>query len=79
MDINTALKINNLIWVGASYRSNTRSFVLLTEVRVNSRLKIGYSFDSYLGDIGSYNVGSHEIKLCWDKQAKKKPFVANYF
>ncbi|MBP6976726.1 MAG: type IX secretion system membrane protein PorP/SprF [Bacteroidales bacterium] len=79
IDLNTALKINNLIWVGVSYRSNTRSFVLLTEVRVSSRLKIGYSFDSYLGDIGNYNVGSHEIKLCWDKQTKKKPYVGDYF
>ena len=79
VDINTALKINNLIWVGASYRSNTRSFVMLTELRVSSRLKVGYSFDSYLGDIGNYNVGSHEIRLCWDKQTKKKPYVGDFF
>jgi hypothetical protein len=79
VDINSALKLNNLIWVGASYRTNTRSVVLLTELRVSSKLKIGYTFDSYLGDIGNYNVGSHEIKLSWDKQTKKKPYVKDYF
>lgn len=78
-DISTALKLNNLIWVGASYRTNTKSAVLLTELRVSSRLKIGYMFDSYLGDIGNYNVGSHEIKLSWDRQTKKKTSVPLYF
>lgn len=79
VDINSALKLNNLIWVGASYRTNTKSVVLLTELRVSSKLKIGYTFDSYLGDIGNYNVGSHEIKLSWDKQTKKKPYLKDYF
>jgi type IX secretion system PorP/SprF family membrane protein len=79
VDISACLKINNLIWVGASYRSNTRSVVLLTELRVSSKLKIGYTFDSYLGDIGNYNVGSHEIKLSWDKQTKKRSYVRDYF
>jgi len=79
-DINSCLMINRLFWLGASYRSNHNSFVFLFEIDVNSKLNFGYSYDTYLGDIKKYNIGTHEIKLGYQIQLKnRKAYVPLYF
>lgn len=79
-DLNSSLLINNTIWFGVSYRSNKRSFVFLTEFKASSKLKIGYSYDTYMGDIKDYNIGSHEFKLSYDIMTlNKRPYVPVYF
>jgi type IX secretion system PorP/SprF family membrane protein len=71
-DLNLALMVRKLIWFGVSYRSNYKSFVLLTEIRINSKLKVGYSFDSYLGDVKAYNIGTHEVKIAYEVDLYKR-------
>jgi type IX secretion system PorP/SprF family membrane protein len=79
-DINSCLMINRLFWLGLSYRSNHNSFVFLFEINASSRLKLGYSFDTYLGDIQKYNYGTHEIKLGYEIHLEnRRAYVPLYF
>lgn len=64
-DLNAFFLINKVLWVGASYRHHTKSVVLLTELNINKKLKIGYSWDTYLGDVWDYNIGTHEFLLSY--------------
>jgi len=61
-DVNTSVIWNELIWVGASYRS-TDDFVALLAIQPTQQFLISYSMDVNTGDIGSFNSGTHEISL----------------
>lgn len=61
VDFNSSIMINDIFWVGISYRTNKNSLVFLTEIKVSTKLKVGYSYDTYLGDIRAYNIGTHEF------------------
>ncbi|MCK5839007.1 MAG: type IX secretion system membrane protein PorP/SprF [Bacteroidales bacterium] len=79
-DINSSLMINRLFWLGISYRSNHNSFVFLFDININSKLNLGYSYDTYLGDIKKYNIGTHEIKIGYEVKLKnRKAYVPLYF
>lgn len=64
-DLNLNVLINEIFWLGASYRGND-ALVALVEYQVSKKLRLGYSYDYTLGDIGNYNSGSHEIMLGYD-------------
>ena len=79
-DINSSLMINKLLWLGVSYRSNHNSFVFLFDININSKLNLGYSYDTYLGDIKKYNIGTHEIKIGYEiRLENRRPYVPLYF
>jgi len=57
-------------WMGIVVR--TQDAVGLTAgLKIKKRLNIGYAFDYSLGDIKSYNLGSHEIMLSFQTTSKK--------
>jgi type IX secretion system PorP/SprF family membrane protein len=63
IDLNVNLLINELIWVGVSYRSFD-SFDAIFQLQVTDRLQIGYSYDfATTTDLRRVNNGSHEIML----------------
>lgn len=62
LDLNANLLIDDLFWVGLSYRSFD-SIDLLLEVQLNSKLRFGYAYDFTTTDLGRVNTGSHEIML----------------
>jgi len=64
-DLNMNVLINDLFWIGASYRSE-ESIVALFEYQVSRKFRIGYSYDYTLGTLGRYNSGSHEVMLGFD-------------
>lgn len=64
-DINTNVLLNNIIWLGASYRSGD-AVVVLAEYQLSNKLRIGYSFDLTLTELRNYSAGSHEIMLGYD-------------
>ncbi|MCX6233729.1 MAG: type IX secretion system membrane protein PorP/SprF [Bacteroidetes bacterium] len=71
-DFNSAVMLKNLIWVGVSFKSATNSVVITTELKLNSKYRLGYSYDSYLGDVRAYNIGSHEIKISYEVDLYKR-------
>ena len=64
-DINANILLNNIIWLGASYRSGD-AVVILAEYQLSKKLRMGYSFDLTLTELRNYSAGSHEIMIGYD-------------
>lgn len=64
-DINLNVLLNDLFWIGASYRSSD-AIVALFEYQLSRKFRIGYSYDYTLGTLGRYASGSHEVMLGFD-------------
>jgi len=64
-DLNMNVLINDIFWIGASYRSD-ESIVALFEYQINRKFRVGYSYDYTLGMLGSYTSGSHELMIGYD-------------
>lgn len=64
-DLNLNLLINDIFWIGASYRSE-ESIIALLEYQISRKFRVGYSYDYTLGPLGNYSSGSHEIMLGYD-------------
>lgn len=63
------ISLNSLIYdkfeLGVSYRY-TDAVIALAGFNITQNLKIGYSYDFSVGDLGDYNTGSHEIVLLYN-------------
>ncbi|UXX78948.1 type IX secretion system membrane protein PorP/SprF [Reichenbachiella carrageenanivorans] len=70
MDINLNLLIDEVIWVGTSYRSG-ESLDFLLELQLTSSLRFGYAYDYILNDINMISSGSHELMLNYRIEFKK--------
>ena len=61
--------LNSLLYdkfeLGISYRY-TDAFIALAGFNITQNLKIGYSYDFSVSDLGDYNDGSHEIILLFN-------------
>jgi len=64
-DINMSVLLSNMLWIGASYRTNDAVLGIL-EFQINRKLRIGYSYDYTLTDIKDYSSGSHEFMVGYD-------------
>ncbi|HOZ82522.1 MAG TPA: type IX secretion system membrane protein PorP/SprF [Bacteroidia bacterium] len=64
-DINANLLLNNIIWIGTSYRSND-ALAIIGEYQLSKKLRIGYSFDYSLTILRNHSAGSHEFMLGYD-------------
>jgi len=79
LDLSSMFIFSEKLWLGASYRTglnlwnkeysrdltltNTNSVSALAQFFVNSRLRVGYSYDHMLNKLGTTNAGSHELTL----------------
>lgn len=61
-DINGILSFYDLLAVGLSYRSYA-SVDILTQVKINKQLSLGYSYEYSTNELSNFNSGSHEIVL----------------
>ena len=67
------------LFVGAGYRVDKRvnipgtdnMLIGIAEYEVTSYLRIGYSYDFYLNQTGTYNSGTHEFMIGWDISRNK--------
>ena len=64
-DLNLNVLINDIFWVGASFR-NGDAIVALVEYQINRKFRVGYSYDYTLSKLRTYQSGSHEIMLGYD-------------
>lgn len=64
-DLNLSLLINDILWIGVGYRTE-KCLSFMVDVNIAKNLHIGYSYDSWLNELKSYNLGSHEIRLGCD-------------
>jgi len=64
VDYNTQIVFKDLVWLGIGYRSSN-TFIGMLQCQINNQLRVSYSYDFYLGQIGKYVNGSHEIFLSY--------------
>lgn len=64
-DVNLNVLLGQLLWVGASYRTND-SFVALLEFQLTKKWRLGYAYDFTITDIRNYSSGSHEFMIGYD-------------
>ena len=65
LDMTANFLMNNKIELGAGYRFDD-SVSGLVNFKITSQLRIGYSYDYTLSNLGQFNSGSHEIFLLFD-------------
>ena len=65
VDVTTNFLINNKLELGAGYRFDD-SVSGLVNFYVLPNLRVGYSYDYTLSNLGRYNSGTHEIFLLFD-------------
>ncbi len=65
IDLTSNVLINNRFELGLGYRLDDSVSALAT-VYVTPKLKIGYSYDHTLSNLGRFNSGSHEVFLLFD-------------
>jgi type IX secretion system PorP/SprF family membrane protein len=70
-DLNLQVYFNNLIGVGASYRTSD-AVVLMAEVFPIEQLRIGYSYDFTTSRLRYYGGGAHEIILSYELNSNKR-------
>ena len=62
LDLSAVSLINDMVWAGLSYRSNS-SLALILGLQVNKQFLVNYSYDYGLNRIQRYSQGSHEFVL----------------
>lgn len=77
VDLNTNVFLQDILNVGASYRSGD-SVILLFEMLLNKNLSVGYAYDHTLSRIRNYTDGTHEFMLTYRRALGKGPCHA-YF
>jgi len=85
-DLNASFLFNDLIWLGASYRSNynaittKNAIVFMAELNLTNNWRIGYSYVAYLSEIRLHNEGSHEIMISYEASLfKPRTLTPRYF
>lgn len=64
-DLNGTLMFYDRLWLGAMCRLGD-SFGGLFQLQVTNQMKIGYSYDFPISQLGAYNSGTHEIMVSFD-------------
>ena len=95
MDLNAFLIFRDRFWLGGSYRtrvsmwnkSNLQSdltysdaWSIIAEIYVTPQLRIGYSYDYTLTQLGNYENGSHEVSVGYTFKRKEQTIISpRYF
>lgn len=72
MDINCNVFIDDVVNLGASWRSGD-AMIFLFEVRLNQWFSVGYAYDYPVSSIRTVTSGSHEFMLSYRLQIGQKP------
>ena len=64
-DLSASVIYDKMIWGGVTYRTR-EELIFHTGWQILPQLRMAYSFDYSLGDIGDFNNGSHEISIQYD-------------
>ncbi len=78
VDVNATVIYDNLIWLGAAYRT-TNDFVALIGYQVTPQFRFSYSLDYTTGKMSSFNNGTHEIAIQYDFGYKVKTPNPKFF
>lgn len=85
VDLNTNVKYNDLVWVGATYRIQD-AVALLAGLDLGGlnlgapfdNIKIGFAYDYNISDLSTYNNGSVEFMINYCYKFNKDPKIERY-
>jgi type IX secretion system PorP/SprF family membrane protein len=78
-DINANLLMDDVLWVGLSYKSS-KQVGLLTQLQLTDQIQFGYSYTITAGPIRVVELGSHEVMLNYRFKFNKKGVITpRYF
>jgi type IX secretion system PorP/SprF family membrane protein len=87
LDINAFLLFKQKVWLGVGYRTGVKLYekpnlpnninssnalIGMTELFVNQRFRLGYSYDHNLSSLSGYAGATHEISLSWNFFTEKE-------
>jgi type IX secretion system PorP/SprF family membrane protein len=79
LDLTASALLNEMIWAGLAYRTNS-SMSLLLGIQANKQLLVSYAYDYGLNKIQKYSMGSHEIAINYLFSFKNRNIVTpRYF
>jgi len=78
LDLNASFLFVNRLWLGASYRTEN-AVSIMTEINIAENFRIGYSYDIWFNELKASNQGSHEIRLSYDFNVKRRMLTPRYF
>ena len=78
IDANFNFIIKERYWFGGAYRVED-ALVGIVEIQITDQIKVGYAYDSALGDVKKYMGDSHEIVLRYDFTFKIEAVNPRYF
>lgn len=64
-DLDGTFLFYDRLWLGAIYRIGD-SFGGMFQIQATNQLKIGYSYDLSINQLGAFNSGTHEIMVSYD-------------
>lgn len=65
IDLSGTFLFYERLWLGAMYRTGD-SFGGLFQLQLTNQIKIGYSYDLPINQLGAYNNGTHEVMISFD-------------
>jgi len=71
VDVNVSLLINEVFWIGCSYRMNN-SINPLIEILFTPKLRVGFAYDIPVSSMSGIYAGSPEVMINYRFIAKKK-------
>lgn len=69
IDFGSTFLFYDRLWLGAIYRVGD-SFAGLFQIQITNQLKIGYSYDLPINQLGAFNNGTHEVMINFDFDLK---------
>ncbi|WP_299058543.1 type IX secretion system membrane protein PorP/SprF [uncultured Polaribacter sp.] len=73
VDMNVNALYNDRVEFGLGYRLND-AFIAMFNIKVNDKLRIGYSYDYTSTNLNTFSNGSHELFLIYDLNVFSKGF-----
>jgi len=77
-DFSANFLISEKVWLGAMYRSGD-AYGFLAQWVINNKLRLGYSVDFAIGEIGGYQNGTHEVMISYEISKLADEVVHRYF
>lgn len=79
LDFNGNVIINDLVWIGGSYRASEKVLVGILQLQLNPQFMFGLSYDYPLGNMNIYSKGSSEFILRYEFGYKVSAANPRYF
>lgn len=77
-DVNATIIYDHRFMLGFSYRS-TQEVAATASFQLDRRLRVAYSYDYSMGDLKTYNRGTHEISLQYDFVYRRESVNPKFF